>query len=31
VRRATRDELIGVVGARAADAVLAHFLNQPHP
>ena len=25
VRRATRDELIGVVGARAADAVLAYF------
>jgi excinuclease ABC subunit C len=31
VRRATRDELIGVVGPKAADAVLAHFLNQPHP
>jgi excinuclease ABC subunit C len=25
VRRATREELIGAVGARAADAVLAHF------
>jgi excinuclease ABC subunit C len=30
VRRATRDELIGVVGARAADAVLAYFVNEPH-
>ena len=25
VRRATREELIRVVGAKAADAVLAHF------
>jgi excinuclease ABC subunit C len=25
VRRATREELVRVVGARAADAVLAHF------
>jgi excinuclease ABC subunit C len=25
VRRATREELVGAVGARAADAVLAHF------
>jgi excinuclease ABC subunit C len=29
VRRATRDELIGVVGARAADAVLAYFAAAP--
>jgi hypothetical protein len=25
VRRATREELVRVVGARSADAVLAHF------
>ena len=25
VRRATREELMAVVGARCADAVLAHF------
>jgi excinuclease ABC subunit C len=30
VRRATRDELIGVVGPKGADAILAHFMNQPH-
>jgi excinuclease ABC subunit C len=29
VRRATRDELIGVVGAKAADAVLAYFAAAP--
>jgi excinuclease ABC subunit C len=29
VRRATREELITVVGARAATAVLAHFAAQP--
>jgi excinuclease ABC subunit C len=29
VRRATRDELIGVVGARTADAVLAYFATAP--
>jgi excinuclease ABC subunit C len=28
VRRATREELIAVVGARCADAVLAHFAGQ---
>jgi excinuclease ABC subunit C len=27
VRRATREELVRVVGARTADAVLAHFAN----
>jgi excinuclease ABC subunit C len=30
VRRATHDELIGVVGPKGADAILAHFMNQPH-
>jgi excinuclease ABC subunit C len=29
VRRATREELMKVVGARFADAVLAHFASQP--
>ncbi len=29
VRRASRDELVDVVGARAADAVLAHFAHAP--
>jgi excinuclease ABC subunit C len=29
VRRATHDELIGVVGAKAADAVLAYFAAAP--
>ena len=28
VRRATREELVGVVGARCADAVLAYFASQ---
>ncbi|MBI4476189.1 MAG: excinuclease ABC subunit UvrC [Acidobacteria bacterium] len=28
VRRATREELVAVVGAKAADAVLAHFAGQ---
>ena len=28
VRRATREELVRVVGAKAADAVLAHFASQ---
>jgi excinuclease ABC subunit C len=28
VRRATREELVRVVGARTADAVLAHFASQ---
>lgn len=30
VRRATREELVRVVGARCADAVLAHFASQRH-
>ena len=29
VRRATREELVPVLGARAADAVLAHFVDTP--
>ncbi len=29
VRRATREELVRVVGARIADAVLAHFASEP--
>jgi len=29
VRRATREELASVVGARAADAVIAHFASNP--
>ena len=28
VRRATREELMTIVGARCADAVLAHFARQ---
>jgi excinuclease UvrABC nuclease subunit len=28
VRRATREELVPVVGQRCADAVLAHFTRQ---
>jgi excinuclease ABC subunit C len=28
VRRATREELVRVVGAKAADAVLSHFASQ---
>jgi hypothetical protein len=28
VRRATREELVRVVGAKAADAVLAHFASE---
>jgi hypothetical protein len=27
VRRATREELTAVVGAKAADAILAHFAH----
>jgi hypothetical protein len=29
VRRATREELAAVVGAKTADAVLAFFASQP--
>ena len=31
VRRATREELAAVVGARVADAVLAFFTSRPYP